>query len=90
MGDVIEATRTTVAAEPARAQAAEPARVQTAGQAPGKRNFRFPSRRSQRPQTKAEVDATRMLIEDFIAKRGVTVCPPGYANGAVPTQYDFV
>lgn len=65
-------------------------RVQPQPLAAAKKNFRFPVRRSQRVQTKAEIEANRIMIADFIAKKGVTVCPPGYANGSVPTQYDFV
>jgi hypothetical protein len=59
-------------------------------QASSKKNFRFPMRRSERKQSKAEMEATRLMIADFIEKKGVTVCPPGYASGAVQTQYDFI
>jgi tRNA1(Val) A37 N6-methylase TrmN6 len=54
------------------------------------KNFRFPVRRSQRVQSKAEMEANRALIADFIANKGVTVCPPGYAHGSVSTSIDFV
>ncbi len=96
MSDVAEATKTkTKAAVQAAAQVvsaptAAPVVVQAAAPAAKAKNFRFPSRRGQRVQTKAEVDATRLLIDDFIAKRGVTRCPTGYASGAVQTQYDFI
>lgn len=58
--------------------------------AAAKKNFRFPTRRNQRVLTQVEIDANKVLIADFIATKGVTVCPPGYAAGAVPTSYDFI
>lgn len=59
-------------------------------QVAAKKNFRFPVRRGKRSQSKAEIEANNLLIADFIAKKGITVCPPGYASGAIQSQYDFV
>lgn len=61
-----------------------------AARKPG-RNFKdvyFQRRR--RPPTAAEQEQNRRMIEEFIAKRGVTVCPPGHAAGVVQTQYEMI
>lgn len=59
-------------------------------QVAAKKNFRFPVRRAKHVQSKAEIEANNLLIADFIAKNGVTVCPPGYASGSIKSQWDFV
>lgn len=76
-----------IAAVPAQTQVRTPAEARAAAKA---RSFRFPVRRAKRERTAAEIEADRLLVEDFIARRGVTVCPKGYASGAVPTAYEFV
>lgn len=37
----------------------------------------------------ADVKRSQTLIDEFIARKGVTVCKPGFAVGSRPSQYEF-
>jgi hypothetical protein len=54
--------------------------------------FRFLGRRKapklSDQERAADARLSRDLIEDFIARKGVTVCKPGFAVGSRPSQYE--
>lgn len=58
----------------------------------GNGGFRYLGRRkapklSDQERT-ADAIRSRALIDEFIANKGVTVCKPGFAVGARPSQYE--
>ncbi|MGY3581852.1 hypothetical protein ACVIGB_000077 [Bradyrhizobium sp. USDA 4341] len=63
-----------------------------AGSSKGTSGFRFQGRRRGPKLTDQEraADATRsrVLIDEFIARKGVTICKPGFAVGSRPSQYE--